>query len=162
MRTHSKPSACMSSVAKLSRAESTAGKTEDTDGWWEQEKVRHTRGGGLSHLGGQTSVYPQDTSPSQYRTLRTAHFTDWPRQALAGQRWGWSAIGCLSWQWLTRAKRNTDNAVWHSYTTLLLCSKYSASEILLYSRKTSYYVHIFGISQRVSYLYKFLVLTAAT
>lgn len=40
------------SVAKLSGAESTAGRMEDTDWWWKIEKVRHMRVGVVAHLWG--------------------------------------------------------------------------------------------------------------
>lgn len=111
--TNVKPLACISFVAKLSRAENTAGKMEDTDGWWEQGKVRHARGGGVSHLGGQTSVYPQD---SQYRTLQTVHFTDWSGQALqdgAGNRQPLAVYPVCGWR---EEKTNMNDVIWHSYT----------------------------------------------
>lgn len=66
--------------------------------------------GGCRILEGKLQFTLKTRHPANTETLQTVHFTDWLRQDLAGQRWRWSAIGYLSWQWLTRAKRNMDNA----------------------------------------------------
>lgn len=90
---------CIFPVAGLSRAESTASRTEETDGWRVQGKVRQTKGEKkVWHLRGQTSAggchyassLPSRHTPSQYTTSQTIHVTDWPRQALSWQR-------CTNW-----------------------------------------------------------------
>lgn len=90
----------------LSRAESTAGKMEDRRVVRAREGQTYERRGGCCILEGKLQ-FTLKTQPIQ----NPVDFTDWPRQALAGQCWQCSAIGCLSWQWLTRAKKNMDNAV---------------------------------------------------
>lgn len=114
-----------------------------------REGQTYERGEGVSHFGGQTSVYPQDTSPSQCRTLQTVHLTDWPRQAITrqaitGQRWRWSAIGCLSWLTREKEKHGRCNLTFiHSFTPPTLLQVIYCNILYLFLRKRAHCIYMF-------------------
>ena len=114
------PSACISSVAELSGAEKYSrqhGEHRRMVGAREGQTYERRGGGGVV-----ASWRANFSLPSRHVTRPMQNpceqFTSLIGRDKAWQDgcWRWSATGCWSWQWLTRARKNTDNAVWHSYT----------------------------------------------
>lgn len=67
-------------------------------------------------------VNPQDTSSSQNRILQKVHFTDWLRQALAGQSSRWRCYWLFMLAVFDKSKAKHGQCVLTSVLILLLCS----------------------------------------